>query len=147
MGDTEVQGNTGSADHVAQNEPLSSPQVLFPPIKRVRPCCLALPGMCACQAVWNSCWFSRIMFVRGFFLLNPNPVHIPARRGWVMPNSGSRVGWPMSRVNMSLLLKSPNATSRRGELTAILSCRSWAIFGSDSHKRWKEKQQLGPTWG
>lgn len=55
------------------------------------PCCLALVGgTCARRAVQNGRWFAGTTFARCFFPLKPNPVRLPARRGFPQPRCRCR---------------------------------------------------------
>lgn len=73
--------------------------------------------------VQNGRWFSSTTFARCFFLLNPNPVRMLARRGSPRPAAAAgdaeqqepllsakgscRAGMLVGRVNVGLLLNSP----------------------------------------
>lgn len=78
-------------------------------------------GAYACRAVQNGRWFSGTTFARCFFPLKPNPVHMPARRGFPRAAAGDaeqqepllsakescRAGLLVGRVNVGSLLNSP----------------------------------------
>lgn len=90
------------ADYVTQRASFLALCAIFPSDRRAKTwpflCRLHLAGKtllpCSCQGihapqvVQNGPWFSSITFARCFFLLNPNPVRVPARRGFPSPGAG-----------------------------------------------------------
>lgn len=138
----------GSADHVAQKAGLLALCAVFLSYRGAEtrlflsqphlagetllPC--SCRGTRAWQAVQSGRWFPSTTFARCFFLFKPNPICMPARRGFPRPTAAAgdaeqqepllsaegscRAGLLVGRVSAGLLLNSPKCHFQKRGINA-----------------------------